>query len=179
MRATFLILCLLACGAAAAAGGGGKQEGRPRPDLSGTWQIDRAKSDFGLFGDRPLAKADSTLVVEHREPELKIRRTLSLGGREEVKEFAYYTDGRGETNQATLGVGEVKSKTRWDGDRVVCEARITRRGQGGPYELEVTQRWQVSAGGKTLTNTTVIRGKAGGQDDVDEMEMKLVYRRAQ
>ncbi|HEX8146987.1 MAG TPA: hypothetical protein VF591_07395 [Pyrinomonadaceae bacterium] len=176
MKATLLFLCLLAC-AAAAAGGGKKQGGRPHPDFSGTWQIDRAKSDFGLFGDRPLAKADSTLVVEHREPELKIRRTLSLGGREEVKEFAYYTDGRGETNQATLGVGEVKSKTRWDGDRVVCEARITRRGQGGPYELEVTQRWQVSAGGKTLTNTTVIRGKVGEQASVDEM--KLVYRRAQ
>ncbi|HEX8189322.1 MAG TPA: hypothetical protein VF586_13280 [Pyrinomonadaceae bacterium] len=178
MKAILLSLCLLACGAAAAGGGKGR-EGRPHADFSGTWQIDRAKSDFGLFADRPLAKADSTLVVEHRDPELKIRRTLALNGRQEVKEFAYYTDGRGETNQSTLGAGEVRSKTRWDGDRVVSEARVTRRGLGGPYELEVTQRWQVSAGGRTLTNTTVIRGKAAGQDGADETGMKLVYRRAQ
>src|SRR3712207_8467708 len=55
--------------------------------------------------------------------------------RSEVREFAYYTDGRGETNQATIGVGEVQSKTRWDGDRVVSEAQVRRRGQGGPYTL--------------------------------------------
>ena len=125
------------------------------------------------MGDRPLSKADATLVVGHKDPELKIRRTLSLDGRQEVKEFAYYTDGRGETNQATLGAGEVESKTRWDGDRVVSEAHVTRRGQGGPYELNVTQRWQVSSDGKTLTNTTTVGNQTGTQ------QVKLVYRRAQ
>ena len=117
----------------ASAGDDRKKEGKSHPDFSGTWRLDRSKSDFGAFEDKPLAKADSTLVVEHRDAELKIRRTLSLNGQEEVKEFSYYTDERGETNQATLGVGEVKSKTRWDGDKVVSEAQIKRRGQGGPY----------------------------------------------
>ena len=170
MKATLLALCLLAACAAAAAAGDDKK--RSHPDFSGTWRIDRAKSDYGGWGDKPLAKADSTLFVEHRDPELKIRRTLSLNGQEEVKDFAYYTDERGETNQATLGVGEVKSKTKWDGDRVVSEAQIRRRGQGGTYELTVTQRWQVSSDGKTLTNTTSFSNEAGAQ------QLKLVYRRA-
>ncbi|HWS88101.1 MAG TPA: hypothetical protein VN282_14120 [Pyrinomonadaceae bacterium] len=169
MKALLMALCLLAACAAAAAGDDRKG---PRPDFSGTWRIDRGKSDYGEWADKPLAKADSTLVVEHRDPELKIRRTLSLNGQEEVKDFAYYTDGRGETNQATLGVGEVRSKTRWDGDRVVSEAQLKRRGQGGTYELTVTQRWQVSSDGKTLTNTTSFSNELGAQ------RLKLVYRRA-
>jgi len=170
MKAILLSLCLLACAAAADVR---KKEGKSHPDFSGTWRIDKSKSDFGEFSDRPLSKADATLVVEHKDPELKVRRTLSLNGQEEVKEFTYYTDERGETNQATIGVGEVKSKTKWDGDKVVSEAHITRRGQGGPYELNVVQKWQVSSDGKTLTNTTTISNQMGAQ------QVKLVYRRGQ
>lgn len=172
MKATLLLICLLACAAVAVAGED-KKDGKSHPDFSGTWQLDRAKSDFGLFAERPLARADSTLVVAHKDPELKIKRTLSLNGQEEVKEFVYYTDERGETNPATLGVGEVKSKTMWEGDKVVAEASLTRKGQQGPYELKITQRWQVSSDGKSLTNTTLIRNGAEAE------QVKLVYRRAQ
>lgn len=164
-----LTLCLLA---SAAAGDDKKKEGKSHPDFSGTWQIDRAKSDFGEWSDKPLSKADSTLVITHGDPALKMKRTLSLNGQEEVKEFTYYTDERGETNPATLGVGEVKSKTKWEGDKVVASAHITRKGQSGPYDLDVTQKWQVSSDGKTLTNTTTISGQLGMQ------QIKLVYRRA-
>jgi len=174
LSASLLTLFVMSClFAGAAAQGDGKKGGKSHPDFSGTWRIDKAKSDFGEFSDRPLSKADATLVVEHRDPELKIRRTLSLNGQEEVKEFTYYTDERGETNQATIGVGEVRSKTKWDGDRVVSEARVTRRSQTGPYELNVTQKWQVSSDGKTLTNTTTIGNEMGAQ------QVKLVYRRGQ
>ena len=167
LTASLMVLCVLASVAT------GEDKKRPHPDFSGSWQLDRAKSDFGQWSDRPLAKADSTLVVAYVEPELKIRRTLSLNGQQEVREFTYYTDGRGETNQATLGAGEVRSKTKWDGDKLVSESQITRRGQGGSYTLSVTQKWQVSSDGKTLTNTTTISNEMGAQ------QVKLVYRRAQ
>jgi hypothetical protein len=170
LSASLLALLLTLCFTIAAAGEGKR---RAHPDFSGTWVIERAKSDFGPFEEKPLAKADLTLVVEHRDPELKFRRTLSLNDRQEVKEFAFYTDERGETNQSTLGVGEVESKTKWDGDRVVSEGQMTRRGQGGPYTLKVTQKWQVSSDGKTLTNTTLI------SNETDAQQLKLVYRRAQ
>src|ERR671916_403465 len=122
MKSVILCLCVVASLAvASSAQGDRKKEGKPRPDLSGTWELDKAKSDFGLFRDRPISKADSTLVVEHREPELKMARTLRLGGQQETKQFAYYTDGRGETNPATIGAGEVKSKTKWDGGKVAAQ----------------------------------------------------------
>lgn len=172
LSASLLTVLLALClSAVAAAGDDKKREGKSRPDLSGTWRIDKARSDFGEFSERPLSKADATLVVEHKDPELKIRRTLSLNGQEEVKEFTYYSDERGETNQATIGMGEVKSKTKWDGDRLVSEAHVTRRSQTGSYELNVVQKWQVSSDGKTLTNTTTISNQMGAQ------QVKLVYRR--
>jgi hypothetical protein len=166
MKALLLALCLLASAAA------GDDRKKSHPDFSGTWRIDRPKSDYGEWWDKPLAKADSTLAVEHRDPELKIKRTLSLNGQEEVRDYAYYTDERGETNQGIFGVGQVESKTRWDGDKVVSEAHVERRGRSGPYTLDVTQKWQVSSDGKTLTNTTYISNETGAQ------QLKLVYRRA-
>ena len=177
MKATLLTICLLfACAAAAAAARDDKKkEEKPRPDLSGTWELDRSKSDFGLFRDRPISKADSTLVVAHREPELRITRTLRLGGQQEVKEFTYYTDGRGETNPAAVGAGEVKSKTKWDGEKVSAYAKMTWPGQNGAAgaEMDVTQKWQVSSDGKTLTNTTAFSSVQTGVQYI-----KLIYRRA-
>ena len=174
LNRTLLSACVCLClSASAAAGGGVKGEGKSRPNLSGTWELDRAKSDFGLFADRPLSKADSTLVVTHRDPELKIVRTLRLNGREEKKEFTYYTDERGETNQAAFGAGELKSKTKWEGDKVSAHAKTTWPARDGrpAVELETTQGWQVSSDGKTLTQTTRIVN-----DKVTE-EIRLVYRR--
>ena len=157
---------------ASAAGDDKKKESKPRPDFSGTWQLDRAKSDYGIFGDRPIAKADATLVVEHKEPELKITRTLRLNGREETGVFTYYTDERGEANPAAIGPGDVRSKTKWEGDKVVARASIRGKGSGGVGAgLDVTQKWYVSSDGKTLTNTTAIGDGMGGQ------LIKLVYRR--
>ena len=174
MRPMLLSLCLAACVVGAAARDDKKKDEKPRPDLSGTWELDRSKSDFGLFRDRPISKADSTLVIAHRDPELKITRTLRLNEQQETKEFTYYTDGRGETNPATLGAGEVKSKTKWEGDKVAARARMSWPGRGGGagVEMDVTQKWQVSSDGKTLTNTTLISNQMGVQ------EVRLVYRRA-
>ncbi|MCA1620984.1 MAG: hypothetical protein LC795_17090 [Acidobacteria bacterium] len=174
MKTVLLTLCLLAA-CAAAGGAAARGDKKAKPDLSGTWELDRSKSDFGLFRDRPVSKADSTLVVEHKDPELKIARTLKLGGQQETKQFAYYTDGRGETNPATIGAGEVKSKTKWDGDKVAAQSKLVWPGRDGSAgaEMDVTQRWQVSSDGKTLTNSTVLSSAQTGVQ-----EIRLVYRRA-
>ena len=165
------VLLLLACTAAAAAAQDQAKGGKPRPDFSGTWQLDRSKSDFGVFGERPVAKAEVTLAVEHAGPVLKIRRTLRVDGREETAELAYYTDGRGETNPGLFGVARAESKTAWEGDRVVARTRLRRKGSRGDADLELTEKWQLSGGGRTLTYTSVVRGEFG------ESGVRLVYRR--
>ena len=168
MKTILLALCLLAC---AAAGDEGKKQGK-HPDLSGTWTLDRGKSDFGVFWDRPLAKTDVTLVVVHDEPELKVTRTLRLDGREETKELVYYTDGRGESNPAAIGGGTAHSKTGWERDSIVARAKLSRPGAQGRVEVELTETWRKSGDGKSLTHTAVMKGEFG------EEEVRLVYRRA-
>jgi hypothetical protein len=164
-------LCLFTCAAVSAARDDKKKDAKARPDLNGTWTLDKSKSDFGPFRERPIAKADATLVVSQHDPELKVTRTLSLNGQQETKEFTYYADERGETNPASIGGGEVKSKTKWDGDKVLVHSKITRQGQRGDFEIDTTEKWQVSSDGKTLTQTIDISGQFGLQ------ELKLVYHR--
>jgi hypothetical protein len=179
LRVTLVCVLLLAASAAATTGppspaAVARGEGKARPDFSGTWELDRSKSDFGPFGGRPLAKADSTIVVTHRDPELKIARTLRMNGREETREFVYYTDGRGETNPAAFGGPALKTQTKWEGERVWAYAKTTWPARDGrpAVELETTQRWHLSSGGRTLTHATLyVNGP------VTE-EMRLVYRRA-
>ncbi|MDQ3920181.1 MAG: hypothetical protein M3348_17095 [Acidobacteriota bacterium] len=67
MKAILFCICLLACAAVVAAHGDEK-ESKPHPDLSGTWTLDNAKSDFGPFRDRPLAKAKTRTATRSRRP---------------------------------------------------------------------------------------------------------------
>lgn len=171
MKTILCCLCLLACAAVSlAAQGGGKKE-KGRPDLSGTWQLDRSKSEFGVFVERPVAHAEVTLAIEHRDPELKIRRTLKVRGREETAQLVYHTDGRGETNPGLFGVARVESKTSWEGNKVVARTRLKRKGLRGDADLELTEKWQLSGDSKALTYTSVLLGEFG------ESQVKLVYRR--
>jgi hypothetical protein len=170
-RLSRLVICSLLCASAAAAPARGqRREGRP--DLSGAWSLDRAKSDFGPFRDSPVVRAEVTLLIAHAGPELKVTRRERREGREQTTELVYYTDGRGELNPSTLGRVGVKSETKWDGDKIVATSTLTRRGPGGKTStLETTDKWQLSGDGRLLTQTTSISYGGGTQT------VKQVYRR--
>ncbi|MDT5155811.1 MAG: hypothetical protein QOC99_3107 [Acidobacteriota bacterium] len=175
MKSILACVLLTAClaGVCAARDDKKKDAAKSHPDLSGTWTLDKSKSDFGPFSERPIAKADATLVISEHDPELKITRTLSLNGQQESKEFTYYADERGETNPASIGGGiDVKSKTKWEGDKLVSHAKVTRKGQRGDFDIDTTEKWQVSSDGKTLTQSIEISGPFGMQ------QLKLVFHRS-
>jgi hypothetical protein len=159
----------LAAGVSSAQVGKGS---KPPPNFSGTWTLDRSESDFSVYGDRPFGRAEIRLGVEHSEPELKIKRAVSVNGREEKQELVYYTDGRGETNPALVGVAEVKTKSTWEDKKVVARGTLKRKTTQGDANLEFTDTWYVSGDGKTLTEMNVMRTEFG------DVELKLVYRRS-
>jgi hypothetical protein len=173
-------LCLAACAAAAAPARGDGKEGKARPDFSGTWELDHARSSRG--GSRSVWKNPATLVIEHRGEELRIKRTLELGGgRRETKEFTYYTDGRGEVNPMALGAGRSGTKTKWEGARVVSYAYYgATKGFGGDLS-DTAFKWRLSDDGRTLTHTiqSSVRPSVGGGSVADTInsETKLVFRR--
>lgn len=180
MKSIILCVCLAAslAGVSSAQVGKGKAE---RPDFSGTWKLDRAASEFG--GARSIWKNDTTLVITHRDPELRVTRTLTLGdGRQETKELVYYTDGRKETNPMAFGAGRFETQTKWEGGKVVTYASYgpPSRRFAGDWS-DATFKWRLSDDGRTLTQTILssMRPSVGPSSVADTIntEVKLVYRR--
>ena len=141
---------------------GQSEKARPdvaRPDFSGTWLRDNAKSS-GLQG--AVATAELTMVIAHNEPELKISRSLKLNDQPVTQELVYYTDRRGETNPATFGGTSLKSKTKWDKNKIETRASWSTETRGGEVNnFDSTEKWELGAEGKTLTYTIDIASPRG------------------
>lgn len=170
MRTTPACLLLFALVAVCGAQDSRKKEPKPHPDLTGRWVIDSSKSAGG-------SKFDSTLVITHRDPELRINRT-DVRKREQVtKEYVFYTDGRGESNPMYYGDGKFDSDTKWEGNKVVAYT-CSRRYKGARCNGPDSWKWQLSADGQTLTHQISYLMASGS--DAPSWAMggsKLVYRR--
>ena len=131
-----------------------------KPDLTGRWQLDLKKSSV-----RTSDNAD--LKITYQEPEIRITRLVHHNGQIVERVFTYYTDGRGETNQATMVLSTrpnispqdvekqvTKSKTRWSGNKLVTRSFIRNVVAGHSLEFEVIDEWKLSSDGKILTQTS-------------------------
>ncbi|HEX6185326.1 MAG TPA: hypothetical protein VFZ44_15685 [Pyrinomonadaceae bacterium] len=174
MKSIILCVCVAAslAGVSSAQVGAGKA---PRPNLTGTWALDKSRSNYGEARGRDISKADSTLVIEHRDSLLSIEKTVVLKGQRETKQYAFYTDGRGESNPMAYGGGRYETRTKWNGRKVVAHA-------GNGNGSESTQTWELSADGQTLTTVSGSQEfNYGGGNDFSpwhSVRIKLVYRRA-
>lgn len=130
-----------------------------KPDFSGTWLRDNAKSS-GLQG--VLADAALTMVIVHHDPELKISRSIKFNDQERSQDVAYYTDRRGETNPSTFSRADLKSKTKWDKNKIESRASWSIMSRSGePSDFDLTEKWELTPDGKTLTDTVEISSGRG------------------
>jgi len=122
------------------------------PNLSGVWVLQADKSDFGMLP--PIeSRIDS---VDHQDPKLTIKRAVKANGQENVTTLTYGIDGKPYKN--TVGPNEVTSTLHWEGQVLVSVS--TAPSQAG--ELTITDRYELSADGKTLTQRRTLT--AQGQD---------------
>jgi hypothetical protein len=162
MRLTrfFAILILLA--ACAAHGLAQAHKSKPKPDFSGTWELDRKRSNVGKSNS---STSPEQITITHHDPELKIRKTVTVNGQKQERELTYFTDGRGETNPTTAWItanpgsqtdrpAETKSKTSWSGERIVTRSVFLPHTGAAIMEFEITVELRISSDGKTLTETT-------------------------
>jgi hypothetical protein len=182
------VLLLLVAFACAAPCGAQEEKKKPdaRPDFSGTWAREAKESNTGK--ERP------TLVISHREPEVRIRHTPAPDDGE-AGEAVYYSDGRGESNhgpwyteEGAKRRDEIKSKTTWKGTTLVTRAEIKRLVRGAAEYLIITDKWTLSKDGKSLTlirtlwtrNARYLAMRSGGQATMTDSgpgEYKSVFRR--
>ena len=117
------------------------------PNLTGTWVMAADKSDFGPM-PAPKVRTD---VIDHKEPNLIIKRSLSgPDGAPVAVDLKYAVDGKAYTN--TTPQGDISSTLKWDGKDLMVTSQVpTPNGAA-----EVTDRFSLSDDGKTLTQNRTI-----------------------
>ena len=144
-----------------------------KPDFSGTWTFDEAKSDpapargggggggGGRGGGRMGGAPATAMTIKQTPAQLSMDRTTAQGSQTVV----YKLDGSESTN--TIGMGPATSKAAWDGSRLVITTTQTVQGRGG--EITINSKEIYSVQGSTLTIETT-RSTPGG-----EISRKLIY----
>jgi hypothetical protein len=167
----------------------GQQNTKTKPDFTGTWLLDRKKSNAGAS-----TKPDQPLKIAHRDPELRITHIVESIGQATALDLVYYTDGRGETNPATIFLSPgtdmnrpghdkdvSRSKSTWTRNKLIIRSTLRSLIGGRQLEFEVIDEWKLSADLKSLTQTsrTVFRQDPAGGIFVpsNRPDVRRVYNR--
>ncbi len=113
-----------------------------------------ARSDYG-----PLPVPEKlTQRIEHADPALKIVSTQSGRGGQVTSEVKYTTDGK-ETAYRIMG-NDARSTAKWSGSTLLIDTRFTVQGS----EVVLSDKWNLSADGRSLTVLRHIRSAQGDMD---------------
>jgi hypothetical protein len=125
------------------------------PNFTGTWTLDAAKSDFG-----PMPPPDAVvMVVDHKDPALKVSITQKSQMGEATSNSTYTTDGKENTNKMRAPAGEqdVKSTTKWTGKMLATSRTIEAQGMS----IGIDETWDLSADGKVLMINRTLKTPQG------------------
>jgi hypothetical protein len=128
-----------------------------KPDFSGEWKMNPAKSDFGAVPPPDVL----TRSITHKEPALtivEVQRGLS-GNQDGTRK--YVTDGSPTTFQSS-GTA-VKSSANWEDTTLRVQSEVDMLG------LTFDDRMTLSADGKTLTSMVGINSPQG------KIDLKVVF----
>jgi len=128
------------------------------PNFTGTWTLDAAKSDFG-----PIPPPESiVMVIDHKEPTLKVNVTQKTPMGEAANDSTYTTDGKDNINKMRSPAGEqdVKSTTKWNGKTLTTSRTIEAQGMS----IGIEETWDLAADGKVLTINRMLKTPQGDFD---------------
>jgi hypothetical protein len=116
------------------------------PNLSGTWELQVDKSDFGALPG-PSQRTD---VIDHQEPRITVKRSGASAQGNFTADLLFVVDGKPHKN--VVNGNELSTTLRWEGPVLVL-VTVTQTDNG---EATLTDRWSLSADGKTLTQARTI-----------------------
>ena len=111
-----------------------------RPDLTGTWKLDKAKSRL-----QAPAPDTSILYVDHSHPRLLLTRAHVTDGVADLFEILVLADGKDDVK--TWKEHKTVNRCQWEGNELVLESRERR----GRKETLTSMRFALSPDGRTLT----------------------------
>ena len=127
-----------------------------QPNLSGTWKMNAAKSQFERSGPSGV-----TLTLDHKEPALSEVLALSTDNGDRSVSAKYTTDGK-ETPQEVMGT-TAQTSAKWEGESLTIEWKAEGR--------SFSRKLSLSADGKTIT-MIVKQSGADGQGTTDTVVLE-------
>jgi hypothetical protein len=133
------------------------------PNFSGTWNLDAAKSDFGMMP----APESIVMVIDHKEPTVKVTTTQKSQMGDSSNDSTYTTDGKDNVNKLRSPAGDqdVKSTTKWNGKALTTSRTIEAQGMS----VGIDDAWELSTDGKVLTINRQLKTPQG------DLSMRLVF----
>jgi hypothetical protein len=150
------VALLIGAGAAAA---DTKAAASDKPNFSGEWTMNAAKSNFGQLP----APAKFVRKIQHTDASLTIIEEQSAGGRDSTTTRKITTDGKSVTLE--LNGAPALCSSVWDGADLVATTALDTVG------LKFTDRMSLSADGKVLTSKVQIASPQG------DAELTIVFDR--
>jgi hypothetical protein len=126
-----------------------------KPNFSGDWKLNAAKSNFGPIP----APTTYNRKVTHAEPSITIEDTQTgsaLGDQHDKR--TYMTDGTEISYQANGA--DVKGGMTWDGDTLLINSKASIQGM----DIIIKDKVTLGEGGKTLTDAVHIESAQGDLD---------------
>jgi hypothetical protein len=132
-----------------------------KPDFSGEWKLNAAKSDFGM------GQAPEKLIfkIDHKDPNFKLTQTVTSPQGEMTNDQSMVIDGKEQTR--TSQRGEVKFTPKWAGSEIVVDQKLKIQDN----DVTIKETWSMAEDKKSLTVTRQIQSPMG------EMTMKIVMDR--
>jgi len=131
-----------------------------KPNFSGDWKMNAAKSDFGPVP----APTSYTRKITHADPSLTVEDTqtgTALGDQHDTR--TYTTDGKEISYQANGA--DVKSAASWDGGNLLINTKASIQGM----DISIKDTWTLSEDGKVLTDSASVGTPQG------DLVLKLVF----
>jgi len=130
-----------------------------KPDFSGTWKLNVAKSDFGALPG-PESRTD---VITHKDPALSNSVTVTNAQGKQEYTLNYTTDGKEVLNK--IGERELRSTLKWSGTDLAVTVKTAYNGM----DVSAAGTWALAADGKTLTISVHYASAMG------ETDQKLIF----
>ena len=112
----------------------------PRPNLSGTWLLDKAKSKL-----QAPAPDTSILYIDHSGKRFRLTRAHVVDGEADLFRILVLTDGKDDVKK--WKDHRIANRCRWEGDELILESRE----RLGRKETLTVMKHSLSPDGQTLT----------------------------
>ena len=127
-----------------------------RPDYSGTWRFNQAKSSPNIAGNTPNVPFPSQIVVKQTPTELAVESTSV---RQQPLSAVFKLDGSKVTVQAPSGISET-GEARFEGATVVITSRRSFSSPAGDIVADFKEIWSLSGNALTIEKTRTQEGES-------------------